>query len=113
MWLTWRLRQAHIQTSPQVPTTEQSTYKSAPFARTNPLFAFKKATFFVANMSALDTEPGTELFASHEADFRMVQADITQKLDEIPELVGEQRKVTIRAAERAVDEADEIVCQHY
>jgi len=57
----------------------------------------------------LDTEAGTELFASHEADFKLVQADITQKLDQINELHGEPRKAAIRALERVVDEADEIV----
>ena len=57
----------------------------------------------------LDTDIGTELFASHEADFKLVQADITQKLDQINELHGEPRKAAIRALERVVDEADEIV----
>ena len=59
---------------------------------------------------ALDTEVGTELFASHEADFKLVQADIAQKLEQINELFGEPRKAAIRAIERVVDEADEIVC---
>lgn len=59
---------------------------------------------------ALDSDPGSELFASYEADFKLVRADIAQKLDQIPELYGEPRKAAIRAAERAVDEADEIVC---
>lgn len=57
----------------------------------------------------LDSDPGSELFASYEADFKLAQADIAQKLDQIPELHGEPRKAAIRAAERAVDEADEIV----
>lgn len=60
---------------------------------------------------ALDSDPGSELFASYEADFKLVRADITQKLDQIPELSGEPRKAAIRAAERAVDEADEILGQ--
>lgn len=58
----------------------------------------------------LDTDPGSELLASYEADFKLTQADISQKLDQIPDLQGEPRKAAIRAAERAVDEADEIVC---
>jgi len=62
-------------------------------------------------MSALDTDPGSELFSSYEADFKLAQADISQKLDQIPELSGEPRKAAIRAAERAVDEADEILGQ--
>lgn len=59
--------------------------------------------------SALDSEPGSELFSSYEADFKLVQADITQKLDQIPELIGEPKKAAIRAAQRALEEADEIV----
>jgi len=62
-------------------------------------------------MSALDSDPGSELFSSYEADFKLAYADISQKLDQIPELSGEPRKAAIRAAERAVDEADEILGQ--
>ncbi|KAI5793090.1 t-SNARE [Geopyxis carbonaria] len=62
-------------------------------------------------MSALDTDPGTELFSSYEADFKLVFTDIEQKLEQIPEVSGEARRAAIRAAERAVDEADEIVGQ--
>lgn len=65
----------------------------------------------MSRLNALDTDPGTELFASHEADFRLVYADITQKLDQIPELTGEARKAALRAAERAADEAEEIMAQ--
>ncbi|EWC47674.1 hypothetical protein DRE_03294 [Drechslerella stenobrocha 248] len=61
--------------------------------------------------SALDSEPGSELFASYEADFKLVQADITQKLEQINELSGEPKKAAIRAAQRAVEEADEIIYQ--
>lgn len=57
----------------------------------------------------LDTDAGTELFSSYEAEFRLVQADITQKLDQIPDLSGEPRKAAIAQAERAVEEADELV----
>ncbi|KAK9246836.1 vesicle transport v-SNARE protein N-terminus-domain-containing protein [Lipomyces tetrasporus] len=60
---------------------------------------------------ALDAEPGSELFASYEADFRLAYAEITQKIDQIPELAAEPRKASVRAAERAIDEADEIVGQ--
>ncbi|KAK9240459.1 vesicle transport v-SNARE protein N-terminus-domain-containing protein [Lipomyces kononenkoae] len=59
----------------------------------------------------LDAEPGSELFASYEADFRLAYAEITQKIDQVPELGAEPRKAAIRAAERAIDEADEIVGQ--
>ena len=58
-------------------------------------------------------EGGSELFASYEADFKLVFAGIQQKVGQIPELVpgSEARKAAISAAERAIDEADEIVTQ--
>lgn len=57
----------------------------------------------------LDTDVGSELFGSYEAELKLVQADLTQKLDQIPELSGEPRKSAISQAERALEEADEIV----
>ncbi|KAG7148735.1 Vesicle transport v-SNARE protein vti1 like [Verticillium longisporum] len=51
--------------------------------------------------SHLDTEAGTERFADYEAELKLVQADLAQKLDQIPELSGEPRKAAISAAERA------------
>lgn len=57
----------------------------------------------------LDTDVGSELFGSYEAEFKLVQADLTQKLDQIPELAGEPRKAAISQAERALEEADELV----
>ncbi|KAI1376109.1 V-snare-domain-containing protein [Hypoxylon crocopeplum] len=59
----------------------------------------------------LDTDAGSELFSSYEAEFKLVQADLTQKLDQIPELSGEPRKAAISAAERALEEADELLGQ--
>ncbi|KAI2610881.1 vesicle transport V-SNARE protein [Hypoxylon fragiforme] len=59
----------------------------------------------------LDTDAGSELFSSYEAEFKLVQADLTQKLDQIPELNGEPRKAAISAAERALEEADELLGQ--
>jgi hypothetical protein len=56
-------------------------------------------------------DAGSELFASYEADFKLVFADITQKLEQIPDVTGEPRKGLIHSAERAVDEADEIIGQ--
>lgn len=58
-------------------------------------------------------EGGSELFASYEADFKLVFAGIQQKVGQIPELVpgSEARKAAISAAERAIDEADEIITQ--
>lgn len=57
----------------------------------------------------LDTDAGSELFSSYEAEFKLVQADLNQKLDQIEEISGEQRKAAIRQAERALDEAKELV----
>ncbi len=57
----------------------------------------------------LDTDAGSELFSSYEADLRLVQADLGQKLDQIPELAGEPRKALIRQAQHCVDEASELV----
>lgn len=58
----------------------------------------------------LDTDAGSELFGSYEAELKLVQADLSQKLDQIPELSGEPRKAAISQAERALEEADELVC---
>ncbi|KAI1631933.1 t-SNARE [Biscogniauxia mediterranea] len=59
----------------------------------------------------LDTDAGSELFSSYEAEFKLVQADLTQKLDQIPELNGEPRKAAINQAERALEEAEELLDQ--
>jgi vesicle transport through interaction with t-SNAREs 1 len=59
--------------------------------------------------NVLDSEAGTERFASYEAELKLVQADLNQKLDQIPELTGEPRKAAVRAAERALEEAQELV----
>ena len=57
----------------------------------------------------LDTDAGSELFSSYEAELKLVQADLNQKLDQITELSGEPRKSAIRLAERSLEEADELV----
>lgn len=57
----------------------------------------------------LDSEAGSELFGSYEAELKLVQADLNQKLDQIPELAGEPRKAAVRQAERALEEANELV----
>ncbi|KAL6249764.1 t-SNARE VTI1 [Rhinocladiella similis] len=59
----------------------------------------------------LDTDAGSELFSTYEAELKLVEADITQKLDQIPEMSGEERKAAIRGAERAIDEAKELLDQ--
>ena len=59
----------------------------------------------------LDTDGGSELFSNYEAELQLVQADLNQKLDQMPELIGEERKSAIRAANRAIDEATELLDQ--
>ncbi|KAI4143392.1 MAG: hypothetical protein L6R39_004586 [Caloplaca ligustica] len=59
----------------------------------------------------LDTDAGSELFSSYEAELKLVQADLNQKLDQISELSGEPRKSAIRLAERTLDEAQELLGQ--
>ncbi|OWO98207.1 hypothetical protein B2J93_4148 [Marssonina coronariae] len=62
-------------------------------------------------MSFLDTDAGSELFSSYEAELKLVQADLSQKLDQIPDLAGEPRKSAILQAERALEEANELLDQ--
>ena len=57
----------------------------------------------------LDTDAGSELFSSYEAEFKLVQTDLTQKLEQVQELSGEPRKAALSQAERALEEADELV----
>jgi vesicle transport through interaction with t-SNAREs 1 len=57
----------------------------------------------------LDTDAGSELFSNYEAELKLVQADLSQKLDQIPDLSGEQRKAAITQAERALEEAKELL----
>ncbi|KAL9036357.1 MAG: hypothetical protein Q9214_006172 [Letrouitia sp. 1 TL-2023] len=59
----------------------------------------------------LDTDAGSELFSSYEAELKLVQADLNQKLDQITELSGEPRKSAVRLAERTLDEANELLGQ--
>jgi vesicle transport through interaction with t-SNAREs protein 1 len=59
----------------------------------------------------MDADAGTERFGSYEAELKLVQADLNQQLDEIPELSGEPRKAAISKAERALEEADELLGQ--
>jgi vesicle transport through interaction with t-SNAREs protein 1 len=57
----------------------------------------------------LDSDAGAEQFDNYEAELKLVEADLTQKLDQIDELSGEDRKSAIRGADRAVEEAKELV----
>ena len=57
----------------------------------------------------LDSDQGTEQFDSYEAELKLVEADLNQKLDQVEELTGEERKAAVRGAERAIEEAKELV----
>lgn len=57
----------------------------------------------------LDADAGTERFAGYEAELKLVQADLNQQLDQIPELTGEPRKAAIAKAQRALEESRELV----
>ncbi|KAK3060269.1 hypothetical protein LTS18_008926, partial [Coniosporium uncinatum] len=59
----------------------------------------------------LDTDAGSELFSSYEAELKLIQADLDQKLQQITDLEGEPRKAEVRKAERAIEEAHEILSQ--
>lgn len=57
----------------------------------------------------LDTDAGSEMFASYENELKLVQADLNQKLDQIAEASGEQRKSAIGIATQVLEEATELV----
>lgn len=57
----------------------------------------------------LDTDAGSELFSSYEAELKLIQADLSQKLDQIPGLAAEARKAALAQAERALEEAKEVL----
>ncbi|KAI0402134.1 vesicle transport V-SNARE protein [Xylaria palmicola] len=59
----------------------------------------------------IDTDAGSELFSGYEGEFKLVQADLAQKLEQIPELNGEPRKAAVTQAERALEEAEELLGQ--
>lgn len=57
----------------------------------------------------LDADAGSEMFASYENELKLVQANLNQKLDQIAEASGEQRKSAISLANSVLDEATELV----
>lgn len=59
--------------------------------------------------SLIDAEAGTERFGGYEAELKLVQADLNQQLEQIKESTGEPRKAAISKAERALEEAEELV----
>lgn len=60
-------------------------------------------------MSLVDADAGTERFNGYEADLKLVQADLNQQIEVIKESTGEPRKAAIGKAERALEEAEELV----
>ncbi|KAK9759518.1 t-SNARE VTI1, partial [Basidiobolus ranarum] len=55
---------------------------------------------------------GSELFDSYEQEYSVLRESLSKKLNsQIPTLTGEERKAVSRAAERELEEADEIVEQ--
>ena len=69
----------------------------------------QQTSTFSAMANPLDTDAGSELFSNYEAELKLVQADLSQKLDQITELSGEPRKSAVRLAERSLEEANELV----
>lgn len=57
----------------------------------------------------LNTDAGSELFSNYEAELKLLQAELSQKLDQIPELSGEPRKAAISQAQQALEEANEML----
>ncbi|KAL1919403.1 uncharacterized protein VTP21DRAFT_2096 [Calcarisporiella thermophila] len=60
----------------------------------------------------MDAPAGSELFQSYEQDYTTLADSLQAKIQHhIPSQTGEQKKTTVRAAERELEEADEIVAQ--
>ncbi|KAJ4297785.1 t-SNARE VTI1 [Kalmusia sp. IMI 367209] len=59
----------------------------------------------------IDADAGTERFNGYEADLKLVQADLNQQIEVIKESTGEPRKAAISKAERALEEAEELIGQ--
>jgi len=57
----------------------------------------------------IDADAGTERFSGYEAELKLVQADLSQQIEQIKETSGEPRKAAISRAERALEEAEELV----
>ncbi|EMD64149.1 hypothetical protein GGP41_006596 [Bipolaris sorokiniana] len=59
----------------------------------------------------IDADAGTERFSGYEAELKLVQADLSQQIEQIKETTGEPRKAAISRAERALEEAEELIGQ--
>ncbi|OZJ06358.1 hypothetical protein BZG36_00694 [Bifiguratus adelaidae] len=55
---------------------------------------------------------GSDLFETYESEYNALQAELKSKLEgQLKAQIGEQRKATLRAAEREVEEGEEILGQ--
>lgn len=59
---------------------------------------------------SFEQSAGMERFEGYEAELNLVKADLDQKLDQLSDMSGEQRKAAIRQAESSLQEAQELVC---
>jgi vesicle transport through interaction with t-SNAREs 1 len=55
------------------------------------------------------SDPSTERFDGYEAEIKLVQAELSQKLDQIAELSGDERRSAVKQAEGSLEEAKELV----
>ena len=92
-----RLSEPHHTVAHSNHTTKKHTYN----------FAILADTATMSNL--IDAEAGTERFGGYEAELKLVQADLSQQIEQIKETTGEPRKAAISRAERALEEADELV----
>ncbi|QIW97680.1 hypothetical protein AMS68_003198 [Peltaster fructicola] len=54
-------------------------------------------------------DAATQRFRDYEDDLKLAQTDLSSKLDRIPELSGEARKAAISTAQRALEEATDLI----
>ncbi|KAF9292074.1 hypothetical protein BGZ68_000061 [Mortierella alpina] len=59
----------------------------------------------------MDSAGGSELFESYEQDYEAIKVSIRERLNASGSEVGEVKKQTLRAADREIDEANEILHQ--
>ncbi|KAG0289759.1 hypothetical protein BGZ97_006400 [Linnemannia gamsii] len=59
----------------------------------------------------MDSPGGSELFESYEQDYEAIKVSITERLNASGSQNGEPKKQTLRAADREIDEASEILQQ--
>ncbi|KAF9428637.1 hypothetical protein BGZ94_001660 [Podila epigama] len=59
----------------------------------------------------MDSAGGSELFESYEQDYEAIKVSISERLNASGSQSGEVKKQTLRAADREIDEANEILQQ--